>query len=166
MGERTVMDTADVSALTQRIQELERENARLKAILDKNGIEYGSFESKTCETNHLEATAVSTCQFTLQEKVALFQSLFQGREDVFARRWYSSTTQKSGYQPVCNREWVREFCDKRKYKCADCPNRQFAPLTYNDIFNHLAGKDTLGRDVIGLYPIRKDNTCCFLCTIL
>lgn len=158
------MDTADVSALTQRIQELERENARLKAILDKNGIEYGSFESKTCETNHLEATAVSTCQFTLQEKVALFQSLFQGREDVFARRWYSSTTQKSGYQPVCNREWVREFCDKRKYKCADCPNRQFAPLTYNDIFNHLAGKDAWGRDVIGLYPIRKDNTCCFLCT--
>lgn len=164
MGERTVMDTADVSALTQRIQELERENARLKAILDKNGIEYGSFESKTCETNHLEATAVSTCQFTLQEKVALFQSMFQGREDVFARRWYSSTTQKSGYQPVCNREWVREFCDKRKYKCADCPNRQFAPLTYNDIFNHLAGKDAWGRDVIGLYPIRKDNTCCFLCT--
>ena len=164
MGERTVMDTADVSALTQRIQELERENARLKAILDKNGIEYGSFESKTCETNHLEATAVSTCQFTLQEKVALFQSLFQGREDVFARRWYSSTTQKSGYQPVCTREWNREFCDKRKYKCADCPNRQFAPLAYNDFFNHLAGKDAWGRDVIGLYPIRKDNTCSFLCT--
>ena len=164
MGERTVMDTADVSALTQRIQELERENARLKAILDKNGIEYASFESKTCETNHTEATAVSTCQFTLQEKVALFQSLFQGREDVFARRWYSSSTQKSGYQPVCKREWNREFCDKRKYKCADCPNKQFAPLTYNDFFNHLAGKDVWGRDVIGLYPIRKDNTCCFLCT--
>ena len=164
MGERTVMDTTDVNALTQRIQELEKENARLKAILDKNRIEYASFESKTCETNHTEAPAVSTCQFSLQEKVALFQSLFQGRENVFARRWYSSTTQKSGYQPVCNREWNREFCDKRKYKCADCPNRQFAPLTYNDIFNHLAGKDAWGRDVIGLYPIRKDNTCYFLCT--
>ena len=164
MGERTFMDTTDVRALTQRIQELKKENARLKAILDKNRIEYASFESKTCETNHTEAPAVSTCQFTLQEKVALFQSLFQGRDDVFARRWYSSTTQKSGYQPVCKREWNREFCDKRKYKCADCPNRQFAPLTYNDIFNHLAGKDTWGRDVIGLYPIRKDNTCCFLCT--
>lgn len=119
---------------------------------------------KTCKTNHLGATAVSTHQLTLQEKVALFQSLFQGREDVFARRWYSSTTQKSGYQPVCTREWNREFCDKRKYKCADCPNRQFAPLAYNDFFNHLAGKDAWGRDVIGLYPIRKDNTCSFLCT--
>lgn len=132
MGERTVMGTTDVSVLTRRIQELEKENARLKAILDKNGIEYESFESKTCKTNHLGATAVSTHQLTLQEKVALFQSLFQGREDVFARRWYSSTTQKSGYQPVCTREWNREFCDKRKYKCADCPNRQFAPLAYND----------------------------------
>lgn len=164
MGERTVMGTTVVSVLTRRIQELEKENARLKAILDKNGIEYESFESKTCKTNHLGATAVSTHQLTLQEKVALFQSLFQGREDVFARRWYSSTTQKSGYQPVCTREWNREFCDKRKYKCADCPNRQFAPLAYNDFFNHLAGKDAWGRDVIGLYPIRKDNTCSFLCT--
>ena len=164
MGERTVMDTTDVSALTQRIQELEKENARLIAILDKNGIEYGSFESKNCAPYHIEVSHASTRQFTLQEKVAIFQSVFQGRNDVFARRWYSSTTQKSGYQPVCKREWNREFCDKRKYKCADCPNRQFAPLTYNDFFNHLAGKDVWGRDVVGLYPIRKDNTCCFLCT--
>ena len=164
MGERTVMDTTDVNVLAQRIQELEKENARLKAILDKNGIEYKYLEHRTCETNQTEVTPVSTYQFTLQEKVAIFQNLFQGRDDVFARRWYSSTTQKSGYQPVCKREWNHEFCDKRKYKCADCPSRQFAPLTYNDYFNHLAGKDTWGRDVIGLYPIRKDNTCCFLCT--
>ena len=164
MGERIFMDTTDVNALAQRIQELEKENARLKAILDKNGIEYKSFESKISKTNHVEATPVSTCQFTLHEKVSIFQSVFQGRDDVFAKRWYSSSTQKSGYQPVCKREWNREFCDKRKYKCADCPNKQFAPLTYNDFFNHLAGKDVWGRDVIGLYPIRKDNTCCFLCT--
>lgn len=59
------MDTTDVNALAQRIQELEKENARLKAILDKNGIEYKSFESKIFKTNHVEATPVSTCQFTL-----------------------------------------------------------------------------------------------------
>ena len=40
MGEGTVMDTTDVSTLTQRMQESGKENARLKAILDKNGIEY------------------------------------------------------------------------------------------------------------------------------
>jgi len=88
MGERTVMDTADVSALTQRIQELEREKARLKVILDENGIEYGSFESKNCRPNHVEAPRVSTRQFTLQEKVSIFQSVFQGRDDAFAKRWH------------------------------------------------------------------------------
>ena len=68
------MDTTDISALTQRIQELEEENARLKAILDKNGIEYASFESKACGTSHVGTTAVSTCQFTLQEKVPYFKA--------------------------------------------------------------------------------------------
>ena len=46
------------------------------------------------------------------------RALFKGREDVFAKRWYSDVSKKSGYQPVCEREWNSEFCDKRKYKCA------------------------------------------------
>lgn len=158
------METADVATLTQRIQELEKENARLRAILEKNGIGYDKIETTKVKTGNNEFASVPEHQYSLQEKVAIFKSVFEGRNDVFAKRWFSATTQKSGYQPVCEREWNREFCDKRKYKCADCPNRQFAPLTYNDYFNHLAGRDAWGRDVIGLYPIRKDNTCCFLCT--
>ena len=98
-----------------------------------------------------------------EQKIAIFRSLFRGREDVFARRWYSVASGKSGYQPVCLREWNAQFCDKKKYKCADCPNRQFAPLTYKDIYCHLQGKDEYGRDVVGLYAIQKDNTCYFLC---
>lgn len=163
MGARTVMDTNNIVNLVTKIQELEKENARLKAILDKHGITYKAEETISVVHNE-DIRPVTPSKFSLQEKVALFQSLFQGRDDVFARRWYSSTTQKSGYQPVCEREWNRPFCDKRKYKCADCSNRKFAPLSYNDLYNHLAGKDAFGRDVIGLYPIRKDNTCCFLCT--
>ena len=38
---------------------------------------------------------------SLEEKVSVFRNLFKGREDVFARRWYSRTSGKSGYQPVC-----------------------------------------------------------------
>ena len=48
-------------------------------------------------------------------------------------------------------------------KCADCPNRQLKPLDNQDVYNHLAGKDANGRDVMGLYPILDDNTCHFLC---
>lgn len=157
------MGTNNIVKLVAKIQELEKENARLKAILDKHGITYKAEDTINVVHNE-DIRPVAPSKFSLQEKVALFQSLFQGRDDVFARRWYSCTTQKSGYQPVCEREWNRDFCDKRRYKCADCPNRKFAPLSYNDLYNHLAGKDAFGRDVIGLYPIRKDNTCCFLCT--
>ena len=41
------------------------------------------------------------------EKIALFRSLFRGREDVFPRRFESKRTGKSGYQPACSNAWYR-----------------------------------------------------------
>ena len=41
-----------------------------------------------------------------QEKIELFLSVFKGREDVYARRYHSTKTGKSGYTPVCKNEWV------------------------------------------------------------
>jgi hypothetical protein len=40
-------------------------------------------------------------------KIALFRSLFRGREDVYPRRFESRKTGKAGYQPVCANEWAR-----------------------------------------------------------
>lgn len=34
------------------------------------------------------------------DKIGLFRSLFRGREEVYARRFTSGKTGKSGYQPV------------------------------------------------------------------
>ena len=100
---------------------------------------------------------------SLEEKVDVFRNLFKGREDVFARRWHSRTSGKSGYQPVCRNEWDRQLCDKKRYKCTECPNRSFKPLEYEDIYRHLEGKSSDGQDVIGAYAILADNTCNFLC---
>ena len=137
--------------LLERIKELEDENAELKKRLGEDVVPVVQ-----------EPTAMQT--LSLQEKVELFRSLFRGREDVFARRWYSKASGKGGYQPVCQNEWNRQLCDKKKYKCAECPNRQFFPLTNDDLYRHLSGKDADGRDVIGLYVLNEDNTCNLLCT--
>lgn len=62
------------------------ENEELKSIPQQHGIAYPRedlFSNKTFPT------------------VKLFRSYFKGRDDVFARRWFSKTTEKSGYQPVC-----------------------------------------------------------------
>jgi len=55
------------------------------------------------------------------------------------------------------------YCNKKKYKCAECPNREFQQLGYTDVYAHLEGKDPNGKDVIGAYAILPDNTCFFLC---
>ena len=83
---------------------------------------------------------------------------------MFARRWYSKVTNKSGYQPVCVNEWRRGLCDKKAIKCADCPNRNFLSLGYDDVCRHLIGNDENGCDVVGIYAIMSDNNCAFLCT--
>lgn len=136
---------------------LRKENARLRGLLQKHGIAFEAAPAKAAQVQK------PMLQLSLEEKVALFRSLFRGREDVFARRWYSPKTEKSGYQPVCVREWNPAYCNKKQYKCAECPNREFQPLGYEGIYKHLEGKDPNGKDVIGAYAILPDNTCHFLC---
>ena len=133
-------------------KKLKSENAELKRQL--------GIAEPSVTTADLPEAAV-TKHSSPQEKITLFRSLFHGRDDVFARRWYSEKTGKSGYQPVCGNEWAVGICDKRKYKCSVCPNRSLLPLTDRDIFNHLSGKDELCRDVVEIYPMLKDETCCF-----
>ncbi len=101
-----------------------------------------------------------------KEKIALFRSLFRGREDVFPKRFESKKTGKSGYQPVCRNEWIRPVCQKPKIKCGECENRNFVSLSDEVIRNHLTGFDTIDKYareyLIGVYPMLLDETCWFL----
>jgi len=92
-----------------------------------------------------------------EEKVALFFSLFRGREDVYARRWEGRDGQKSGYSPVCRNEWVPGVCGKPKARCAECKARVCVAFDKQVVSRHLAGKE-----VAGVYPMLADETCWFL----
>jgi superfamily II DNA or RNA helicase/very-short-patch-repair endonuclease len=96
-------------------------------------------------------------------KIALFRSLFRGRDDVYPRRFESKKTGRAGYAPACGNEWVRGICEKPRIKCGDCPQRAFLPVTDEVIRWHLSGKDKSGQDFIaGVYPMLADETCYFL----
>ena len=151
--------------LLRQYEVLHKENEVLKSLLKIHGIEY---ETRMKEDMNkpiyiYSLVSVPTITLSIDERIRLFQSLFKGREDVFARRWFSKTTGKSGYQPVCINEWKQGICDKKKYRCVICPNRNFAPLTTQDMYRHLEGKDEYCCDVVGLYAIMQDNNCAFLC---
>jgi superfamily II DNA or RNA helicase/very-short-patch-repair endonuclease len=98
-----------------------------------------------------------------EEKVALFASLFRGREDVYPRRFESVSTGRAGYQPVCANEWVRGVCGKPKTRCALCGQRRFLPVTPDVLRMHLSGIDEKGRPfVMGVYPLLPDERCWFV----
>ncbi|MEX0600973.1 MAG: hypothetical protein WD205_10040, partial [Rhodothermales bacterium] len=101
-----------------------------------------------------------------RDKINLFMHLFAGREDIYARRFESRKTGKSGYAPVCRNEWVEGVCKKPKIPCRTCAHRAFEPVTPLVIRNHLLGRDpddASRRDfTMGVYPMRLDETCRFL----
>jgi hypothetical protein len=84
-----------------------------------------------------------------QQKIALFQSLFRTREDVYAIRWIGKDG-KAGYSPASLKDWS-ERDDKGR------PKRTYLALTDEAIQSHLTGRVT-----IGVYPLFKDETCSFL----
>lgn len=111
--------------------------------------------------NH-NVASVNHCSPT-EAKIALFRSLFRGRDDVYPKRFESRTSGKTGYSPVCANEWVRGICEKPRVKCATCQHRQFLSVTDEVIGWHLTGRDNRDNDfVAGVYPMMLDETCFFL----
>ena len=108
-----------------------------------------------------EEAAPVRADSTSQEKIDCFLSLLRGREGLYAKRYYNLKSGKSGYVPVCQNEWVPGICDKKAYRCPECPNRAFKPLTAQVVRAHLMGKDEFCRDVVGIYPM-LENDCTWL----
>lgn len=125
---------------------------------DENGKRAACSESlwRSCALTDMRSAPIHA-HSSSQEKIEYFLSVFKGREDVYAHRYHSTTTGKTGYTPVCKNEWVNGLCDKKKYRCAECPNREFRPLTADVVRAHLMGRDALCRDVAAIYPMLEDN---------
>lgn len=155
----------------RRISELEAENSRLRDLVSSvthpsdlnteplNPIE--DLQKHSSENSHsVGASSIDAPinnQSSPENKVHLFRSLFQGREDVFAIRWVGKDN-RSGYSPACYNDWKQEVCGKyKKIPCASCENRKLIPLDDKQIYRHLSGEI-----IIGIYPLFEDDTCSFL----
>ena len=147
--------------LQRRIEELEAENKLLRSKLGMAEAVASAAPVREENTPQVLATAVHKRSST-DDKIRLFRSLFRGREDVFARRWYSTKKEKGGYAPVCANEWRDGVCIKPKGSCSKCEHRELVALSDKVLYDHLSGSDPYGRDVIGIYPILPDDTCYFL----
>jgi hypothetical protein len=90
----------------------------------------------------------------ISDKINLFRSIFNGRQDIIPRYWISKDGQRAGYTPLCKNEWEKDICQK---PCRTCPNADYIPLSGSLILDHFKGKY-----ILGVYPLLKDNTCHFI----
>ncbi|MDQ6651616.1 MAG: restriction endonuclease subunit R, partial [Acidobacteriota bacterium] len=102
-----------------------------------------------------QAAASITAASPPELKVALFRSLFRGRDDVYATRW-EGRSGKTGYSPAGIREWDQAASSGRGQKRSFRHSKLF-PLSEEVIRDHLLGKQT-----IGVYPLVQDDTCWFV----
>ena len=129
----------ELKAIEARLSELEREReillARRSALLDTN---------------------IAVLRLSSSQKIDIYMKLFRGRQDIYANRWQNKQG-RSGYSVACHNEWQQGKCNKPKVKCMECVNQAFKVLDQQAIYDHLAGKHTLG-----LYPLLEDNHCWLL----
>jgi hypothetical protein len=92
-----------------------------------------------------------------RRRIALFPSLFRGREDVYARRWENDDGQH-GCVPahVKDCKAINKSRPEDRKKVAQ-KTRKFLPMTDAVIERHLLGNET-----IGVYPLLPDDTCWLL----
>ena len=157
-----------IADLQRRLLELDRERADVRAALEQLQGQVTASEVQTATSPVADAVASATV-LSNTEKIALFRSLFRGRDDVFPRRWENKKTDKSGYAPACRNEWVRGICEKPRIKCSNCRNQAFVPVGDEVVRSHLQGRDFANLKptdpfVAGVYPLLMDETCWFLAT--
>jgi superfamily II DNA or RNA helicase len=151
----------EIATLKDRLTALDRERSKLAGRLSV--LEHARIAEPANQRPPQLAARVTTASPTA-EKIALFQSLFRGREEVFPRRWENPKSGKSGYSPACRNEWVRGVCGKPQVKCRECPNQAFVPFGDDVIRYHLTGK-AAGNSAdftAGIYPMLPDETCWFV----
>ena len=88
----------------------------------------------------LESLSVKgSSSFTTEEKLKIFNSLFRGRNDIYAYRWEGSDG-KAGYAPARSKD-----------------KKVLYPLNDQILYRHLSGSQ-----LIGIYPLLKNDHCFFL----
>ncbi len=91
-----------------------------------------------------------------QPHIAVYKSLFRGREDIYAVRWEKDG--RNGYMPAYKVDWD----DYNRHKSdggtfANYTKKEYLPFNDAALKEHFLGKTT-----VGIYPLLSDNTSFFI----
>jgi len=172
---------SQIAVLEARIDALEAENARLRDILRKpavnarppapgsnfsipndisGNIKKANASPPAVYAGHASPKTAPICIGSqMDEKIALYMSLFRGRPNVYAKRCFFKNENKMSYMPTCG-NYRKSGCGRPKIKCGACKNG--VPLTPYVVRRHIENIRDDGEGIIGVYPLLEDDTCYFL----
>jgi superfamily II DNA or RNA helicase len=144
-SERIINPPTDVASESEQLR---IENQRLRALLGLNSRPSDVHSEAWAPTLFNQARQQTKIDKTapIEEKVALLRSLFGSRSEVFAVRWESSSSGKSGWSPAIRGGWAQKGVKK-----------DYLPLTDDVFADHLVGTAT-----VGIYPMMPGDVCCLL----
>lgn len=134
--------------LVAEVEALRAENVRLRGLLgldERTSDGHVQVWAPTLLTEPTDQPSVDASS-EAADKLALLWSLFGARSDVYAQRWESASSGKSGWSPATKDRWSK---GRRP--------RDYLPLTDEVFVSHLRGEET-----IGIYPLLRDDTCALL----
>lgn len=136
----------EIAQLVRERDRLRAENLRLSRLLQLRG------QDVTPAPEQLAATVTPPGMVTMHspesDKLHLFASLFAARTDRYAVRWENLRTGAHGWKPAVAGGW------RKGMRRSDAT---WLRLTSQVLHDHLVGKE-----FVGVYPLRTDNTCTFL----
>ncbi|HCC49544.1 MAG: hypothetical protein A2445_02705 [Candidatus Jacksonbacteria bacterium RIFOXYC2_FULL_44_29] len=97
-----------------------------------------------------------TTQTITEEQLNLYQSLFRGRTDVYARYWEKNG--QANYSPAYDVNWTAY----NKYKSTGGSFKDFKDKKLIFLTPGIVKKHLIGSHAIGIYPILQDNTSYFI----
>ncbi|MFG3207303.1 DEAD/DEAH box helicase family protein [Streptomyces sp. NPDC048192] len=143
--------------LHEEIARLRADNARLCSLLGRDiqtvpvGMPPVSEPIPAAPRAEAGGLPYADASSSAEAKIALFRALFAGREDVYAKRWTSAKSGRTGWSPAEDNPFDKNKADE---------DRVFWPLTDEAVYRHLdptrQGRSELH---IGLYPLLADDTC-------
>lgn len=157
---RSRLDAAleETAQLRAEVARLQTENTRLRSRPGLPGPAPGTTSSSSVAgtgSAHREVgedgLPYADASSTPQAKIGLFRALFVGREDVYAKRWVSAKSGRTGWSPAEEDPFEKDKAET---------DRVFHPLTDQVVYDHLSRPEAGHSDIhLGLYPMMTDDTC-------
>jgi hypothetical protein len=140
----------DLARARAEIEALRADNERLRTVLGLDDRRADGHTTAWRSTLFAEAASASANPVdgssSLEERLALFRSLFGARSDAYAHRWENTSSGKSGWSPATRGSWSKKAA-----------SRDWLPLTDEVLAAHLRGERT-----IGIYPLMAGDACALL----